>query len=177
MENRTLIENYPSISIQECQDLVNYYMQREKGKEDIDLLEEKGGANWFYNGFKTDINKGIKATTIQAREEKYGNNRKDVAVKRSWWHFAWEALEDFLLRVLVVCGIIAIILEMSIEEDKKLAWVEGFAILLAVAIIVIVTATNNLKKDRKFNNLSSEADSGKMISVLRDGNFMVDVSY
>ena len=177
MEQKTLIEDYPSISVQECQDLVNYYMQREKGTEDIDLLEEKGGLNWLYTGFKTDINKGINKKTVQAREEKYGNNKKEIPDQRSWWYFAWEAMEDFLLRVLVVCGVIAIILEMSIEEDKKLAWVEGFAILLAVAIIVIVTASNNLKKDREFNNLNSEADMGKMISIIRDGILMVDVSY
>ena len=54
---------------------------------------------------------------------------------------------------------------------------EGFAILLAVFIIVVVTATNNLKKDRGFNNLNTEADTGKMIFIIRNGSLIVDVFY
>lgn len=177
METNTFIDDYPSISIQECQDIVNAYMQREKGTEDIDYIQDKGGMNWVYKGFQTNSQHGINSKTLSARDEKYGNNKKEVVEPHSWWYFAWDALKDFLLRVLVVAGVAAIIIEMIVEEDKKLAWIEGFAILMAVTLIVVVTATNNLKKDREFNHLNEEAESGKLITILRDGNLMVDVSY
>ena len=151
MENNTLIDDYPTISVQECQDIVNCYMVREKGIEDINLLQDKGGEKWLLNGFKTSLEFGIDEKTLNAREEKYGSNKKEIDPPRSWWFFAWEAMEDVLLRVLFFSGIFNIVLEMSITDshEKKTAWIEGFAILVAVAVIVIVTATNNKKNPGK----------------------------
>jgi Ca2+ transporting ATPase len=179
MEHNTLIDDYPTVSIQECQDIVNGYMQREKGVEDIDLIQEKGGQSWLLNGFKTSLETGIDEKTLSIREEKYSNNKKDVVPPRSWFYFAWEAMEDVLLRVLFFSGIFNIVLEMSITDshEKKTAWIEGFAILVAVTVIVAVTATNNKKKENEFNKLNIEAESGKLISILRNGRLLVDVSY
>lgn len=63
----------------------------------------------------------------------------------------WEAFDDFILRVLFVAGIISIPLNTWADEDhRSIAWIEGFAILVAVFIVVIVTALNDLKKEREF---------------------------
>ena len=78
MEIKTHTEESTSITVQECQVIVNYYIQRIKGTEDIDFIEESGGLHWLYGRLKTDINKGINASTIKAREEKYGNNKKEI---------------------------------------------------------------------------------------------------
>ena len=179
MEQNTLIDDYPTISIQECQDIVNGYMLREKGIEDINLIQDKGGQSWLINGFKTNMETGIDEKTLNIRDEKYGNNRKEIVPPRSWFFFAWEAMEDLLLRILLFSGLFSIVLEMAMadEHEKSHAWIEGFAILIAVAVIVIVTASNNLKKEKEFSKLNSEADAGKVISILRNGQLIVDVSY
>jgi hypothetical protein len=36
---------------------------------------------------------------------------------------------------------------MATEEDKSIAWIDGFAILVAVALCTIVGAVNDYKKD------------------------------
>ena len=55
-----------------------------------------------------------------------------------------DALEDFMLRVLLVSGVISIILEtISKPEERSIIWIEGFAIILAVFIVTLVTAIND----------------------------------
>jgi hypothetical protein len=59
-----------------------------------------------------------------------------------------EALDDFILKILLVAACLSIGLEvgMANEEDRKLAWLEGFAILVAVFVCATVTAVNNYQK-------------------------------
>lgn len=79
-------------------------------------------------------------------------------------------MDDMILKALLVAGIAKIIIKMVLEDDKRqTAWIEGFAILLAVAIVVFVTAWNDLKKEKDFQHLNEKADEGKIISILRDG--------
>jgi Ca2+ transporting ATPase len=52
-----------------------------------------------------------------------------------------------MLKVLVVAAVISIVISMIFEENKKLAWVEGAAILVAVAVVSLVTAYNDYKKE------------------------------
>ena len=179
METEILLNEYPTLTIQECQDMVNGYMVREKGTEDVDYIQEKGGVEWLTNGLKTSLETGINSNSLAIRDEKYGNNRKEVEKLRSWFYFAWVAFEDFLLRILLAAGIILLIIELSIveKEDLKLAWIEGFAILFAVALIVVVTASNNLSQDREFKRLNDVAESGKVITILRNGQLMIDVTF
>lgn len=62
-----------------------------------------------------------------------------------------DALEDFMLRVLLLAGVVSIILEMiSAADHWTTAWIEGFAIILAVFIVVTVTAVNDRKKELEF---------------------------
>lgn len=53
------------------------------------------------------------------------------------------ALEDFTLRILIVAAIVSIIISMSTakKNELKTAWIEGVAILIAVAVCSMVGAT------------------------------------
>ena len=75
-----------------------------------------------------------------------------------------------ILKALVIAGIANMIINMILEEEKrKTAWVEGFAILLAVFIVVFVTAYNDLKKEKQFQKLNEKAEEGKKITIIREG--------
>jgi len=128
-------------------------------------------------GFKTDKDRGIDCRSIAARDEEYGNNRKVLEEPKSFWFFAAECFEDFLLRVLTAAGIFSIVVdEIMHPEARATAWIEGGAILIAVLLIVVVTAVNNLKKEKEFRKLNSEAESGKVVTMMRDGDFVRDAS-
>ncbi len=89
---------------------------------------------------------------------------------QTFWELVWIALDDLILRILIVAGIASIIINTITEDElRSTAWIEGFAILLAVVVVVLVTAMNDLKKEKEFQKLNEEAESGKKVSVLRNG--------
>ena len=71
-----------------------------------------------------------------------------------------EALEDFTLRILLFAAILSIALETGTAkpEERSKAWIEGFAVLVAVFVCATVTAVNDYQKERQFLKLNSVAD-------------------
>ena len=58
---------------------------------------------------------------------------------------------------------------MRLAEEPNIEWIEGAAILVAVCVVVLVTAFNDWSKERQFRGLQNKIDSDQTISVLRDG--------
>ncbi len=58
---------------------------------------------------------------------------------------------------------------MRFAEEPNIEWIEGAAILVAVCVVVLVTAFNDWSKERQFRGLQNKIDSDQTISVLRDG--------
>ena len=48
-----------------------------------------------------------------------------------------------VLRILIVAAIVSLVIDMTFEENKKTAWIEGAAILSAVFIVALVTSWND----------------------------------
>jgi len=171
MEESPLREkNSAYIPVDDLKGLVDKWLQRETGSEDVDELVGKGSYEWIKRGLKTNLKTGIEESTMTEREQIYGNNKTDKMHLKTFWEHCKDALEDFILRVLIVAGIADLILELIIAKDEReIAWIEGFAILVSVFIVVVVTAANNLKKEREFSRLNEEAESGKKITLIRNG--------
>lgn len=177
VETERLIEGTGfSITVETLKDIVNMYMQREHGSDDVDFVYQEGGYEWLQKGLNTDLNNGINSDTIEVRSKYYSTNKKKQVIAKGFFELAWKTLEDFILRVLIVAGIASIIINMIMEKDnRKLAWIEGFAILVAVTAVVLVTVINDLKKEKEFQKLNDEAEAGKKISVIRDGKEIDDM--
>ena len=163
---------------QELDQLLNGWKQREKGDEDIAFYQKQGGKDWLVSGLRTHAENGIEEHSIPAREEVFGNNKKKVVAAKTFWFFVEECLEDRLLRVLIIAGIFSIMIDeiMAPPSKRAHAWIEGFAILLAVIMITLVTALNNLKKEKEFRKLNDEAEKGKVITLVRNGKVLPDQS-
>ena len=80
------------------------------------------------------------------------------------------ALEDFMMRLLIVCAIFSIGVEVgfNINTPEKLAtaWIEGFAILVAVAVVSLVSAWSDYKKEGQFMEQQKLEDKSKTVSGL-----------
>lgn len=78
------------------------------------------------------------------------------------------ALEDFMLRLLIGCAIISMAVEIgfNINEPEKLAtaWIEGFAILVAVAVVSLVGAWSDYKKEGQFLEQQKLEEKSKIVS-------------
>lgn len=74
----------------------------------------------------------------------------------------------------MVSSILSIAIEVGTadSEDRKTAWIEGFVVLVAVAICSLVTAINNYSKERQFQELNKVADARKRVSVKRQGKLV-----
>lgn len=63
---------------------------------------------------------------------------------KSYCEIVLGTLDDFTLKILIAAAIISIIIHMIVEKDhRETAWIEGFAILVAVALSSNVQAVND----------------------------------
>jgi len=106
---------------------------------------------------------------------------------KSFLELVWDAMKDPILIVLMIAGIISIILGLTVSEPKPTAapgatlspeeeeegshagWIEGVAILVSVVIVVLVTAVNDLQKERQFQQLKQQQESTRECDVIRGG--------
>ena len=57
----------------------------------------------------------------------------------------------------------------SDETESEAGWIEGVAILGAVAVVVLVTAFNDWRKERQFRGLQSKIEHEHRFATLRAG--------
>jgi len=61
------------------------------------------------------------------------------------------------------------------EEHEEAGWLDGVAILAAVALVVMVSSINDWKKERQFRSLQNRIDSDHTYTVLRAGGELVQL--
>lgn len=78
------------------------------------------------------------------------------------------------MRILIVASVLSIAIEVGTSDDdhRSTAWIEGFAVLVAVAISATVTSVNDYQKERQFIKLNSVIDERKRVSVTRNGELI-----
>lgn len=67
--------------------------------------------------------------------------------------FFLEPLEDIMIRILIVAAIVALIVGMYEKHWKVKGALEGLAILIAVSVVICVTAWNDWSKEQEFKKL------------------------
>jgi len=78
---------------------------------------------------------------------------------KSFLALALDAIQDKTLIILIVAALVSIVLGVTVEEQKDIAWIEGAAILAAVVLVVVVTAINDWTKERQFRGLQKKLDT------------------
>ena len=81
-----------------------------------------------------------------------------------------ENFDDEMLRILCGAAVISLVLGI-LTEGLAEGWMEGASILIAVVIIVAVTAGNNYVKEQQFQKLNAIA-TAKDIHVYRGGDLI-----
>ncbi|KAL3822830.1 hypothetical protein ACHAXA_011467 [Cyclostephanos tholiformis] len=112
---------------------------------------------------------------IDFRRESFGTNAITPKKLDSFLKLCWEAVQDFVLIMLIVLGIIGIVVETTIGVDEAAGekcghcWFEGAAILAAVLIVVLVSATIDYRKQYAFVRLTRSLYETNTKMVIRDG--------
>ena len=55
------------------------------------------------------------------------------------------------------------------DTESEAGWIEGVAILIAVFVVVFVTAFNDWRKEKQFRGLQSKIEHEHKFSVIRNG--------
>lgn len=113
---------------------------------------------------------GIDPREVEIRREVFGTNALSEKKLTSFLTLCWEAVQDFVLIMLIVLGTISIVVEVTTHEGPcKTCWIEGAAILFSVVIVVLVTAGIDYAKQFAFIRLSKSLHESNTKSVIRDG--------
>lgn len=73
-----------------------------------------------------------------------------------WWALFFESFKDVTLIILCIAAVVSF--AVGVAEDPGHGWIDGVAILIAVLIVAVVTATNDYQKERQFRALSAVSD-------------------
>eukprot|EP00047_Mylnosiga_fluctuans_P017411 m.61258 g.61258 ORF g.61258 m.61258 type:complete len:1336 (-) comp7066_c0_seq1:118-4125(-) len=134
------------------------------------ITTEFGGIEGLARSLSSDLEHGIQSEeAIKNSQYYFGKNSVPKPRSPSLLELMWDALHDPTLIVLLIAGIISLILGFTVEKDEPAAWIEGLAILVAVLIVVMVTAINDKQKDKQFKDLQAKQDSEKVVTVTRMG--------
>eukprot|EP00536_Pseudo-nitzschia_multiseries_P004417 jgi/Psemu1/237607/estExt_Genewise1.C_730061 len=87
----------------------------------------------------------------------------------SFLALCWEAVQDFVLVMLIVLGIIALVVELSDTGPCGSCWAEGTAILLTVLLVVLLTASIDYAKQFAFQRLARSLFESNTKQVIRNG--------
>ncbi|KAG1142905.1 hypothetical protein G6F37_000082 [Rhizopus arrhizus] len=121
---------------------------------------------------------GILSTPHLAFEERramFGRNEIPEAPSTSFFSLVWAAYKDQTLIMLTIASFVS--LAVGIWEDHsdshppdepKVGWVDGVAILGAVAVVVITNAINDYEKEKQFRKLNAKKED-RPVKVLRGG--------
>ena len=133
-------------------------------------LAELGGPRGLKDKLLVNEDHGLSnglAVDFQKRKEEFGDNTPIEPEKTTLWELTVEALNDEMLKILILAAILSLIIGIGTEGFHK-GWYEGTAIFVAVMIITVVTVGNNYIKEQQFQNLFKKSQM-KMVNVIRDG--------
>lgn len=74
-----------------------------------------------------------------------------------------------MLIILMVAAVIEIVVEYFFSDERETFWLEGVSILLAVAVVSIVSSVNDYQKQKQFEELNSIEESTNKFKGLRNG--------
>ncbi|OQR97973.1 P-type ATPase (P-ATPase) Superfamily [Achlya hypogyna] len=144
-------------------------------------LGHLGGIAGLARALDTSLEYGLDSANthdLHMREETFGKNYVPPPPPTTFCQLVWAAYKNLTLIVLTGAGVVSLVLGFTVggkeaprrltDGDPATAWIEGFAILLAVGIVTMVTAVNNYQKEKQFRALSAIKEDEK-IAVVRSG--------
>jgi Ca2+ transporting ATPase len=157
------------ITAEQLMNIVDSYRER-KFTEDVDAIEAIGDIEDIACSLMTDLNSGLSADEDKVdRIGYFGSNQRGDAKRQTFCQLLYEATDDFMLRLLLVAGVVSLGLGIGLGEHPQYEWIEGFAIIFAVVLVVFVTAINNYKKELKFAELQETSRNREEVSIIRSG--------
>ncbi|XP_071745596.1 LOW QUALITY PROTEIN: plasma membrane calcium-transporting ATPase 2 [Lepeophtheirus salmonis] len=162
------------VPLKQLRELMEY-----RGAEGIDKIQQLGGTEEISKKLNTSCTNGLTGdiADLELRRDVFGSNIIPPRPPKTFLQLVWEALQDVTLIILEIAAVISLVLSFyqppKIEnspvevEDDKHGWIEGLAILIAVVIVVLVTAFNDWSKEKQFRGLQDRIEGEQTFNVIR----------
>lgn len=123
--------------------------------------------------------KGLTMEDAVARSEFFGSNYRPPLESETCCSMFLAALDDFMLKLLMVCAVVSITLDeiMAEPEERKIAWIDGFAIMVAVLVVSGVGSIVDYRKEVEFVLRRNNADKNKLVDVVRNSELVPNVHH
>ncbi|KOG99500.1 calcium-transporting ATPase PMC1 [Saccharomyces eubayanus] len=158
----------------------------------IKLFGEETGN--FFKYLKTDRNAGIslpKRTDYRktTRYKNYGDNSLPERVPKSFLQLVWIAFNDKTMELLSVAAVVSFVLglyELWVQPPqydpegnliRQVDWIEGVAIMMAVLVVVLVSAANDYQKELQFAKLNKKKEDRKIIAIRNDQEVLISIHH
>ncbi|XP_068780271.1 plasma membrane calcium-transporting ATPase 3 isoform X3 [Struthio camelus] len=155
----------------------------------LKVQEAYGDVHGLCRRLKTSPTEGLAegAAELERRRQVFGQNWIPPKRPKTFAELVWEALQDVTLIILEVAAVVSLGLSFYAppggdteacghvsggaedEGEAEAGWIEGAAILLSVACVVLVTAFNDWSKERQFRGLQSRIEQEQRFAVVRHG--------
>ncbi|KAE8729679.1 Calcium-transporting ATPase 9, plasma membrane-type [Hibiscus syriacus] len=138
-------------------------------EKNLETLSNLGGVKHIAASLETDEKNGISANEadLAHRIDVFGTNRYPKPPNKSFFSFVFEAFKDTTIIILLVCAVLS--LGFGIKQHGIAdGWYDGGSIIIAVFLVVAVSAVSNFKQNRQFEKLSKESSDIK-VEVVRNG--------
>jgi len=155
------------LDIIQIEKLMGSYKERGANYQDLETIKEYGGPEGIMNKLKTDPKHGV--SSLENRENDFGSNKVFVEPVPPFCSYVCEALEDLMVRILIVAAIVQIILGVTLGEDPAKDWIDGLSIIIAVLVVTLVGSITNYQKETKFHELNTVQNEGTTYKVIRNG--------
>ncbi|CAF1068097.1 unnamed protein product [Rotaria sp. Silwood1] len=157
-------------------------LMQTRGHEGILKLNESyGGLAGLGQKLKTNLITGLAEdeTDLALRVAAFGRNEIPPKPPKTFFRLMFDALQDITLVILIICAIISFGLSFYHPTDEtfqaelkqkeaNVEWIEGAAIIIAVIVVVLVTAFNDWTKERQFRGLQSKIESDQKFNVVKN---------
>jgi cation transport ATPase len=113
----------------------------------------------------------VDSTDLMHRRLVFGGNALETKAIIPFWRLCFDAVQDFVLMMLIVLGIIIIGVEVyhTDRDNEKCTtcWIDGTVIIIAVIIVVMVTGGIDYMKQFTFIRLTQSLHESNTKMVLR----------
>jgi len=107
--------------------------------------------------------------SLSARAEAFGTNRLVYPDPKSFFSLLLAAFKDLTIIILCVAAVVSLVLGVALSDKREeFGYLEGIAIVLVVLVVVVVQASIDYSKERKFRELNSVKDNYE-VTVRRGG--------
>ncbi|KAK4454086.1 hypothetical protein QBC34DRAFT_177115 [Podospora aff. communis PSN243] len=111
--------------------------------------------------------------SFSSRKRVFSDNRLPVKKGKSLLQLMWITYNDKVLILLSVAAAISLAVGLyqtfgGTHEGQSVEWIEGVAIIAAIAIVVIVGSLNDFSKERQFAKLNQKKQD-RVVRVVRSG--------